>query len=41
MPEAVKGFVGAGLADDFQFLAKAAEVFQGDGVFLFWVHALG
>lgn len=41
VPEAVEGFVGAGFADDFHFLAEAAEVFQDDGAFLFRVHALG
>lgn len=41
VPEAVEGFVGAGFADDLYFLVETAEVFQDDGVFLFWVHALG
>lgn len=41
VPEAVEGFVGAGFADDFHFLAEAAEVFQDNGAFLFRIHALG
>lgn len=40
VPEAVEGFVGAGCADDFHFFAEVAVVFQDDGVFLLWVHAL-
>jgi len=40
VPEAVEGFVSAGFADDFHFLAEAAVVFQDDGAFLFRVHAL-
>jgi hypothetical protein len=41
VPEAVEGFVGAGFADDFHFLAEAAEVFQSNGAFLFRVHSVG
>lgn len=41
VPETVECFVGAGFADDFHFLAEAADIFQDSGAFLFRVHALG